>query len=180
MFDFSPFDRVEERSLVRCCIADSQTGETLVLRRGGSETFGVGEWEILQGSRERGEDGDEACYREIKEEIGVDVRPFLARRQLMLLPVSTDKFALAHQRGHAEDWLNVNFLLIGHGLRDLLGELRLDDDHDAQAWVAAAEAAALLGDSDYSAAGQRLLARVAELSGELAQFSSLVSSFNNR
>jgi 8-oxo-dGTP pyrophosphatase MutT (NUDIX family) len=179
MFDFTPFDEVEERSLVRCLIADSRNGETLVLRRGGNETFGVGEWEILQGSRDQGENGEEACYREIEEEIGVDVRPLVDRGSLLLFPVSTDKFALAHPRGHAEDWVNINYLLIGHRLREQLGELTLDADHSDSAWVPVAQAQTLLGDSSYSAAGQRLLSHVLAMSMQLTQVASLSASFVN-
>jgi 8-oxo-dGTP pyrophosphatase MutT (NUDIX family) len=168
---------IRERSLVRCLIADATTGLILIGLRSHRETFGSGLWEILQGSREEGETPSQAVLREIHEEIGVDVRPLLAAGAVQLLPVSDDHFAIEHSSGFTEDWSNINYLLIGHGLAERLGQLTIDDSHDELRWVSPDEAHQLLADHDYSVAGQRLIALLGELYTRLMDAASALRTF---
>lgn len=154
---------VRERSLVRCLLADASTGKVLVMLRGGKEWFGHGLWEILQGSRESGETPREAVLRELEEEIGVNCQPLVDSDQLQLLPVSDDHFGIVNRHDIHEDWSNYNYLLLGHDLTQVLGELTMDDSHEEARWVTPSEAHALLGTDDYSAAGRRMLEMVPNL-----------------
>jgi 8-oxo-dGTP pyrophosphatase MutT (NUDIX family) len=163
-----------ERTLVRCLIVDTASCELLVLLRGGVERFGHGLWELLQGGRDAGETAEQAMLREIEEEIGVNVQPLLTDGAALMAPVSCAQFDIAHDDGGAEDWLNVNYVLAGDGLRGAFGELVLDDSHEDARWVSADEALAPLGTHDYSRAGAELIGQMADMSTRMAAMASLL------
>lgn len=178
---------VRERTLVRCLVLDSATGELLVLRRSSRESFGASLWELLQGGREIGETGEQAVLREIQEEIGVDAarlltsrRNWLSPKYATLAPVSTSHFQINHPDGHVEDWLNVNYVLAGRGLRARMGQLTLDEDHDELQWAKAEGAIELLGSHEYSLSGVELIRQLPATLGRLARLVQLLRSRHAR
>lgn len=160
-----------ERLLVRCLILDSGSGRTLVLQRSANEHFAAGAWELLQGSRDRGETPDEAVRREIGEEIGWHDCPPYAQLQV----VSTDHFGIDQHELLHEDWSNVNYLLVGPGLEHR--QLTLGADQSDARWMDLDGAVKLLSDPQhaaYAAGGLRMLRSLNQLSYDLRETVSLL------
>ncbi|MCO6449330.1 MAG: NUDIX domain-containing protein [Caldilineales bacterium] len=57
---------------VAALIWDAETERYLLLRRSAQKDFGARTWECVTGRVDQGEGFEEAVYREVKEELGVD------------------------------------------------------------------------------------------------------------
>ncbi|MCZ7551167.1 MAG: hypothetical protein B6D39_02060 [Anaerolineae bacterium UTCFX2] len=59
---------------IAALIWDSASGRYLLLRRSAQRDFEAGAWECVTGRVEQGESYEQALYREVREETGVEVR----------------------------------------------------------------------------------------------------------
>lgn len=94
----------------------------LALRRAATNLAGPGLWETVSGRVEQGEEPSAAVVREIAEETGLEVR--VEERPW-------EAYAAA-RRGEP-------MIVILHRARLVRGEVRLSREHDAFAWLSAAE-----------------------------------------
>ena len=61
-------------AMISALLWDARTGKYLVLKRSPKKDIGAGEWECVTGRVDQGESYPEACQREVREELGVDVQ----------------------------------------------------------------------------------------------------------
>lgn len=94
----------------------------LSLRRAPDNLAGPGLWETVSGRVEQGEQPLAAALREVSEESGLEVR---------IEPRPVGAYA-AERRGHP-------MIVILYRATYLAGEVRISDEHDAFAWLTAAE-----------------------------------------
>jgi 8-oxo-dGTP diphosphatase len=59
---------------IAALIYDSRTERYLLLKRSSEKDFGAGNWECVTGRVDQGEGFEDALYREVREEVGLDVR----------------------------------------------------------------------------------------------------------
>lgn len=127
-------------------IYDEDSDAFLILKRSPEKDFAAGAWECVTGRVDQGEGFEEALYREVREELGIEVRP--------LFMVGTTHFYRGVERPEYE--------LVGVVYCCVTVErekLRLSQEHTAYRWVSATEARQALGD-DHPA--EKWLIRVIE------------------
>lgn len=56
-------------------IYDAAAERYLLLKRSPRKDFGAGNWECVTGRLDQGEGFEEALYREVREEVGLEIRP---------------------------------------------------------------------------------------------------------
>ena len=56
-------------------IWDADEDKYLILRRSAEKDFAAGAWECVTGRVDQGESFEGALYREVQEELGIDIRP---------------------------------------------------------------------------------------------------------
>ena len=61
--------------MIGALIRDANTGKYLVLRRSGEKDIAAGEWECVTGRVDQGEGFPEALQREVREELGIEIKP---------------------------------------------------------------------------------------------------------
>jgi 8-oxo-dGTP pyrophosphatase MutT (NUDIX family) len=61
-------------AMIGALLWDAQTERYLVLKRSPEKDIGAGEWECVTGRVDQGESYPEACHREVREELGVEIQ----------------------------------------------------------------------------------------------------------
>ena len=61
-------------AMIGALIRHSVSGKYLILRRSAEKDVGAGQWECVTGRVDQGESFPEALHREVKEELGIEVR----------------------------------------------------------------------------------------------------------
>jgi 8-oxo-dGTP diphosphatase len=59
---------------IAALIFDPETERYLLVKRSSEKDFGAGTWECVTGRLDQGEGFEEALYREVREEVGLEVR----------------------------------------------------------------------------------------------------------
>lgn len=132
---------------VAALIWDPATERYLLLRRARSKDYGGGAWECVTGRVDQGEGYIEALHREVREELGVAVRPAFF--------VGTTHF----YRGDAAPENELLGVVFACTLADPAA-IAISHEHDAHRWLTAAEAARFLDDGSASTHWlQRVIAR---------------------
>jgi len=60
---------------IAALIYDSDTERYLLLKRSSKKDWGAGHWECVTGRLDQGEGFETALYREVREEVGLEIRP---------------------------------------------------------------------------------------------------------
>jgi 8-oxo-dGTP diphosphatase len=118
-------------ALVRC----PATGRYLLLRRAPTKDFAPGGWECVTGRVDQGEGFEEALRREVREELGVEVR--------IDFMIGTTHF----YRGEASPENELVGVIYACSLENPEA-VRLTEEHSECRWASPEEAAALLTEPD--------------------------------
>ena len=124
------------------------TEEYLLLRRSAEKDFGSGIWECVTGRVNQGEGFEDAVYREVAEEIGLDVQ--------IDFVVGTTHFYRGDQP--TDELVGVVFFCT----TAQPAEIPLSAEHSTYRWVTATEAEALLDADDPSTRWMRRVLKRAE------------------
>ena len=106
----------------------------LVLKRSPEKDFAAGAWECVTGRVDQGEGFEDALHREVREELGVEVRP--------LFIIGTTHFHRGPEKPENE-LLGVVYCCTCPNIEGM----RLSHEHTEFRWVNAAEARELAGGS---------------------------------
>jgi 8-oxo-dGTP diphosphatase len=116
---------------VAALLYHAPTETYLLLRRSGRRDFGANDWESVTGRVDQGESFEQAVYREVREEVGLEVRiDFI---------IGTTHFYRGEPAPENE-LLGVKYAC-SIGSRDALS---ISDEHDEARWLTANEIYALL------------------------------------
>ncbi|MGD8397935.1 MAG: NUDIX domain-containing protein [Anaerolineae bacterium] len=124
----------------------SPADEYLILKRSAEKDFAAGSWECVTGRVDQGEGFEDALYREVREELGVEVQ--------VEFIIGTTHF----YRGAAHPENELIGVVYGCTLADPAA-IRLSPEHSECRWVSAREVKALLSAED---ATEQWLWRVVE------------------
>lgn len=105
------------RLAVKALVRDQQGEKILLIRRSAQSRQFKGKWDLPGGKVDAGESFDEALRREVAEETGVEI--------------SVDALAGALEF----ETPGARLAVLVMECRQLSGEVRLSDEHDAHAWV---------------------------------------------
>lgn len=136
---------------VGALVLDPDTNRYLVLRRSDEKDFAAGAWECVTGRLDQGEGFEDALYREVREELGVEAQ--------ILFMVGTTHFHRGDARPENELVGVVYCVTISE-----LDDVRLSDEHSEFRWLAASQAAELIAGSHPS---EQWLLRVIEQAEEM-------------
>jgi 8-oxo-dGTP diphosphatase len=114
-------------------IWDPQQHKYLLLKRSEQKDFAAGAWECITGRVDQGEGFEDALHREVREELGIEVRP--------VFMLGTTHFYRGRQRPENE-LVGVVYFCLPVSLTGL----SLSAEHDESKWVTVDEAYALLTD----------------------------------
>lgn len=112
-------------------LCDVQSEKYLLLRRAASKDFAAGAWECVTGRVDQGEGFEDAAHREVREELGIEVR--------LRFFIGTTHFYRGPERPENE-LIGVVYCATSDGAADI----RLSDEHAEARWVTATEAEELL------------------------------------
>lgn len=116
---------------IAALIWDPATKRYLLLRRAEGKDFARGDWECVTGRVDQGESFTAALHREVREEIGAEVRiDFI---------IATTHF----YRGAETPENELNGVIFGCSLTSS-GEIAFGEEHSEMHWLSAEEAYALL------------------------------------
>ncbi|MCW5737897.1 MAG: NUDIX domain-containing protein [Enhydrobacter sp.] len=115
--------------IVAVAFVIERDGKILMMRRSLTKDHAPGAWETGSGRLESGESLEEAVYREVREETGLQVE--------IVQPVATFRFLRGSE---GEEAVGVTFWC-----RHREGEVMPSDEHDRLFWASPAEAKALVG-----------------------------------
>lgn len=112
---------------IAALIYDGGTERYLLLKRSLEKDFGAGNWECVTGRLDQGEGFEEALYREVREEVGLEIRPSFI--------VGTTHFYRGEKRPENE-MVGVIFCC------EVVGEtaVQLSREHSEYRWVTLEEA----------------------------------------
>jgi 8-oxo-dGTP pyrophosphatase MutT (NUDIX family) len=116
---------------IGCLIWNPADDTYLILRRAPTKDFAAGMWECVTGRVDQGEGFEDALRREVREELGAEVKP--------LFMVGTTHFYRGQDRPEYE--------LVGIvycGVVDRPADIRLSAEHSECRWVTATQARELL------------------------------------
>jgi 8-oxo-dGTP diphosphatase len=116
-------------------IYDEDKDAFLILRRSAEKDFAARAWECVTGRVDQGEGFEDALHREVKEELGIEVKP--------LFVIGTTHFYRGEERPENE--------LVGIVFCCSTPEpeaLRLSKEHSEHRWVNAYEASEVVGEDD--------------------------------
>jgi len=115
-------------------IWDKRKERYLILRRSESKDFAAGAWECVTGRLEQGEGYEAAAIREVREELGINVRPHFL--------LGTTHFHRGEERPETELVGAVFYCEIDGGQG-----IRLSIEHSDYRWLTPQETRALLSNS---------------------------------
>ena len=136
---------------VGALIWDPVEDKYLLLKRSEEKDFAPGAWECVTGRLDQGEGFEDALFREVREEIGVEIRP--------LFLVGTTHF----YRGEsvpANELVGLVYCCMVENQSISSIEVQLSPEHDEYRWLTAAQAKEVLLVSDHPT--ERWLLRVIE------------------
>lgn len=117
--------------------------EILLVKRPKDDHHGAGKWDLPGGNLEEGENILDGVKREIKEEIGIEVK----LENIIYVNDFEKKYAEKHDFDGQKTFTN------GKGIRILAfyesGEIKLSDEHSEYKWVDISKAEEEFGDSDF-------------------------------
>lgn len=116
-------------------IWDPGEGNYLLLRRSSEKDFAAGAWECITGRVDQGESFEGALHREVKEEIGVKVRP--------LFLIGTTHFYRGEPRPENE-LLGLVYCCSFESDRIKKKEIQISAEHNDYRWVTAGQARQIL------------------------------------
>lgn len=131
-------------------IWDPERDKYLLLRRSSEKDFAAGAWECVTGRVDQGESFEGALYREVREEIGIEVRP--------LFLIGTTHFYRGEPRPENELVGLVYCCSIENEGIDKK-EIQLSAEHSDYRWVTAGQARQIL---NVNKPTERWLGRVIE------------------
>lgn len=120
-------------------------GKILMMRRSPTKDHAPGAWETGSGRLESGETLEDAVYREVREETGLQVE--------IVQPVATFRFLRGSAR---EEAVGVTFWC-----RHREGEVMPSDEHDHVFWASPSEAKALVSTAGEVATIERIARGIA-------------------
>ena len=121
---------------IAALIWDPATDKYLLLRRAESKDFGARLWECPTGRVDQGESFTDAVHREVREEIGAEVR--------IEFIIGTTHF----YRGHEIPENELNGVIFGCSLASS-GQVAFGEEHSEMGWLTAEQAYALLPESHW-------------------------------
>ena len=127
-------------------IVDENSGSYLVLKRSLQKDFAAGAWECVTGRVDQGEGFEDALHREVREELGIEVKP--------LFIVGTTHFHRGVEKPENE-LVGVVYCCSSPNPQDL----HLSQEHTECQWVRAYEVRKLTGGNNPS---EEWLVRVIE------------------
>lgn len=139
-------------------IWDADRDKYLILRRSAEKDFAAGAWECVTGRVDQGESFEGALYREVQEELGIDIQP--------LFMIGTTHFFRGESRPENE-LLGLVYCCSAVDASIRNGDFQLSAEHDAYRWVTADQAQKFLSEADPTERWLRKVIERAELTKKI-------------